>query len=189
MNRIFAKKQYISLNDCAIDEVNKIKTAFQRVASALKQRPVLGQGSATSITRVTDGLTCEVREGKWVFVADMPEQAGGNAKGPTPGVYGRAAIGSCLAIGYVMRAAVMNIPISSLEVEIQADYDDGALFGATDSVPPGYLDVRYIVRVESNAPEGDIVKLIDEADRHSPYLDVFSRAQNCRREIKIIPPK
>lgn len=149
----------------------------------------MGQGTGTSITRVTNGLTCEIREGKWTFIADMPEQAGGNGKGPAPGVYGRAALGSCLAIGYVMKAAVMDIPISSLEVEIQADYDDGALFGTTDGVPPGYLDVRYIVSVESSASEEDINKLIDDADRHSPYLDIFSRAQNCRREIKIIPPK
>ena len=172
-----------------MDETNKIKTAFQRVASALKQRPVLGLGTGTSTTRIIDGLTCEIREGNWTFLADMPEQAGGNRKGPTPGVYGRAAIGSCLAIGYVMRAAILNIPISNLEVEIQADYNDGALFGTVTGVPPGYLDVRYIVRIESDASEEDIVKLIDEADRHSPYLDVFTRAQNCHREIKVITPK
>jgi uncharacterized OsmC-like protein len=113
---------------------------------------------------------------------------GGNSTGPTPGVYGRAAFGSCLAIGYMMKAASMNIPIHSLEVEVQADYDDGALFGTSDN-KPGYLQVRYIVTVESDAPEQSIIAMLDDADQHSPYLDVFSRAQDCKRELHILSPK
>jgi hypothetical protein len=89
-------------------------------------------------------------------------------------------------MGYVMRAATLGVPIKGVEVEVQADYDDGALYG-TAHLPPGYLDVRYTVTVESNAPEADIVRVLDEADEHSPYLDVFRRAQPCRRSVRIIP--
>jgi uncharacterized OsmC-like protein len=167
----------------------KIRSGFRRVAAALEQRPSLGHGTATSTATIKDGLTCEIREGNWVFVADMPGQAGGNAAGPTPGVYGRAALGSCLAIGYMMKAAVMDIPITSLEVEVQADYDDGALFGTSHEVPPGYLEVRYTVTVDSEASEQLITQMLDEADRHSPYLDVFARGQRCRREVKIVSHK
>ena len=99
-----------------------------------------------------------MQEGNWKFVADMPEQVGGNGAGPTPGVYGRAALGSCLAIGYMMRAAQLGITINALEVEVQADYDDGALFGTSRYIPPGYLEVRYSVTVDSEAPEEEISK-------------------------------
>jgi len=166
----------------------KIKTAFERTAKAVSLRPTIGRGTGVSKTTVRQGLTCEIEEGGWHFKADMPEQAGGSAEGPTPGVYGRAALGSCLAMGYIMWAAYFNVPIDSLQVEVHADYDDGALFGVSD-VPPGYLQVRVIVIIESDAPEQDIRRMIDEADRHSPYLDVFSRAQDCRREIKIVTTK
>jgi len=119
----------------------------------------------------------------------MPESAGGNVKGPIPGVYGRAALGSCLAIGYMMQASKMNIPIDALEVEVQADYDDGALFGTTTNVPPGYLEVRYAVTVESDASEEELLQMFDKADCYSPYLDVFSRGQKCVRTINIISSK
>ena len=164
----------------------KIKSAFLRVAGALTQKPAFGIGTGISKATIKDGLTCEIREGNWVMIADMPEQVGGNAAGPTSGVYGRAALGSCLAIGYMMRAAMMNIPIKNLEVEVQSDYDDGALFGTTQDVPPGYLEVRYSVTVDSDAPKEKILKMLDEADLHSPYLDVFRRAQSCRREVNLI---
>jgi len=169
-------------------ETEKIKLAIERSTKALSLKPSLGQATGISKARIKNGLTCEVREGRWSLVADMPEVIGGNAHGPTPGVYGRAALGSCLAIGYMMKAATMNIPISMLEVEVQADYDDGALLG-TSNVPPGYLDVRYRVTIESDATNEEILKMLDEADRHSPYLDVFSRGQICKREVNIISPK
>lgn len=168
----------------------KIKTALGRTKKALSLKPALGLGTGVSKVRIVNGLTCEIQEGNWKFMADMPASVGGNNLGPTPGIYGRAALGSCLAIGYMMKAAEMSIPIHNLEVEVQADYDDGALFGTTKKdTPPGYLDVRYTIFIESDAPEEKIIGMLNEADAHSPYLDVFSRAQKCTRKIHIVSNK
>jgi uncharacterized OsmC-like protein len=167
----------------------KIRSGFHRVARALAQRPAFGLGTGCSKATVKEGLTVEVREGNWTLIADMPEKAGGNGAGPTPGVYGRAALASCLAMGYMMRAALMAVPVAHLEVEVQADYDDGALFGTAPGVPPGYLEVRYTVTVDSDAPEKTILQMLDEADRYSPYLDVFSRGQRCVRQVNMVTRK
>ena len=66
------------------------------------------------------GLACEVEEGPWKFSVGMTEKYGGQNNGPNPGVYGRAALGACLAIGYGMWAARLEIPIRGLTVEIRA---------------------------------------------------------------------
>ena len=168
--------------------MERIRTAFERSAKALTLRPALGRATGVSRTRVRQGLTCEIEEGPWKLVTDMPASAGGAGAGPTPGVLGRAALGSCLAIGYMMYAAKLGVPITALEVEVQADYDDGAVFGVS-SLPPGYLEVRYNVTVESAAPEEDIQRVLDEGDAHSPYLDVFRRPQGCRRTVRIVTPR
>jgi len=166
----------------------KIRDSYERTVKVLSLKPSLGMGTGISKARITAGLTCEITEGNCKFIADMPQSAGGNATAPTPGVYGRAALGSCLAIGYMMHASKMNILIDTLEVEIQADYNDGALFGTAD-MPPGYLEVRYTISIESDATEDEILQMLDEADRHSPYLDVFSRGQKCVRVVNIISCK
>jgi len=31
--------------------------------------------------------------------------------------------------------------------------------------------------------------MLDEADLRSPYLDVFTRAQHCVRELRIVTPQ
>ena len=166
----------------------KIKEAVSRSTKALSLRPSLGLGTGISKTKIINGLSCEITEGNHKLTADMPESVGGNASGPTPGVYGRAAFGSCLAIGYMMKASAANIKIDSLEVEVQADYDDGALFG-TSAAPPGYFEVRYTVTIESDAAEEEIIQMLDLADKQSPYLDVFARQQKCVRDVHIISSK
>jgi uncharacterized OsmC-like protein len=166
--------------------MDDIKAKFESIVEALTADPTLGRGTGTTIARVRDGLACEIESGPWRFVADMPRTSGGSASGPTPGMYGRAALGSCLAIGYAMRAARYGLRLDMVEVEVQADYDDGALFGTADG-PAGYSEIRCLVRIRSDAPEVDLLRVLDEADRHSPYLDVFRRAQRCVRTVRITP--
>ena len=165
-----------------------IRTAIERSIKAVTLKPALALGTGISKTRVVNGLSCEITEGNWKLVADMPEAVGGKAGAPTPGVYGRAALGSCLAIGYMMRASLMQITIHSLEVEVQADYDDGALLG-TSNADPGYSEIRYTVSIETDSPEDVVMRMVDEADQHSPYLDVFTRGQKCVRKINIVATK
>lgn len=166
-------------------EQNDIKNKFERTRKALTLKPSLGYATAVSKTRIINGLSCETKEGDWIFKADMPKQVGGFETGSSPGALGRAALGSCLAIGYMMWASKLDIKIDSLSVEIEADYDDGGLFDTSDS-PPGYLNIRYLVKIKSPASPEEIENLLNKGDKHSPYLDVFSRAQSCTRQVELI---
>lgn len=162
-----------------------IKTSFERQAKAVNLRPSLGQRTVVSKTRVVDGLKCEIEEGPWKLTADMAKAGGGEDAGPTPGVLGRAAFGSCLAIGYALWATKYEVPISNIEVEVQTDVDERGRFGRHDELPSGYHRVRYIVRLDSTAPEADIMKVLDIADRHSPYHDNWARALDLERTVEI----
>jgi uncharacterized OsmC-like protein len=161
----------------------RIRSTFERNAKALALRPSIGQGTAVTRVRLQEALTCEVQEGNWTFTADMNEKSGGENRGPNPGILGRAALGSCLAIGYALWAAKLEVAIDSLEVEVQADYDSRAIYGI-DNVEPGYAEVRYIVHVASAAPESEVLRLIEMADAHSDFLHVFTRPQRVRREVR-----
>lgn len=169
-------------------EQGDIKSKFIRSQKALTLKPSLGSGTGISKTRIVNGLSCETREGDWLFKTDMPEQVGGFASASTPGALGRAALGSCLAIAYMMWASKLDVIIDSLEVEIKAEYDDGGLFDTSDA-PPGYSEVRYLVRINSPASPAEIENVLNLGDKHSPYLDVFKRAQSCVRQVELINDK
>jgi uncharacterized OsmC-like protein len=166
-----------------VDAEQRIRTTFERNAKALTLRPAFGQGTAVTRVRVAQGLTCEIEEGPWKLTADMTEKSGGTNAGPNPGILGRAALGSCLAIGYVMWAARLGVPLLFLEIEVQTDYDSRGIYGV-DGVPPGYREIRYIVHIESNAPESEILRVLDAADAHSDFLHVFREPQTVRREVR-----
>jgi len=169
-------------------DASTIRTTIERSIKALQLRPALGKKTAVSKIRVDEGLTCHIEEGRWKLTADLSESAGGSGMGPDPGVLGRAALGSCLAMGYVMWAAVREVPISGVEVEVQADFDAGAQYGLGEA-PPGYTEVRCRVSIESPAPEKDVMAVVEEAEANSPYYDVFGRAQNLQRTVDITTPR
>ena len=161
-----------------------IKTVLDRNARALELRPSAGQGKAVTKVRLTGGLACQIEEGDWKLRADMTEKSGGANTGPNPGVLGRASLGSCLAIGYAMWAARRGIQIRSLEVEVQADYDTRGEYGL-GGVRPGYRQVRCIVNVESDAPEEDVRRVMDEANAASAYLHVWRDPQDVHIDIRV----
>jgi uncharacterized OsmC-like protein len=163
-----------------------IKAALERNAKVVEARPSVGQG--TAITRVTlhPGLACDVEDGPWKFNVGMTEKYGGLNNGPNPGVYGRAALGSCLAIGYAMWAARMEIAIRSLTVEVKARYDVRGELGVDDSIRPGYTDVVYVVTVDTDASDEAVQQWLDTADRHSSWLDDLRNPVPVSREIHIV---
>lgn len=166
-------------------EAKELKNIQERNVKALKLRPAIGQGTATTTVRVRDGLTCDIEDGRWRLVADEMPGDGGAGEGPDPGVLVRAGLGSCLAMGYVQWAARLEIPIDSVEVTVEADYDARGMFGVDESVPAGWTGVRYTATISSPAPPERVRELVETADRYSPILDDVRRALPVKSELRI----
>ncbi len=151
-----------------------IKTRLERNVRAVTLRPGVGQGTAVTTARLGAGLSCEIEDGAFTLRAGMTEKYGGDGSAPNPGVLGRAGLASCLAIGYAMWAARRQVPIDELTVRVEADYDVRGELGVDDSVSPAYLGVRVSVDVTSPAPESDVETMLEEAERYSSWLRIFT---------------
>ncbi len=162
-----------------------IREIAERNARTLALKPSRGHLTGVTKARIAGGLRCEIEEGPWKLAADMPVKAGGDDTAPTPGMLGRGALASCLAIGITIWAARLGIPIDALEVEVQADFDARGELGVGKHIPLGYQEVRYLVSLDSPASEEALVELLATAERHSPYLDVFSRTQTMERILRL----
>lgn len=162
----------------------KIQEIAERNAKMLALKPNRGHLTGVTKAHLVDGLRCEIEEGQWKLATDMPAKAGGDETGPTPGMLGRGALASCLVIGISMWAARLGVPIEALEVEVQTDFDVRGEMGVGDA-RAGYHEVRYQVSIDSPASEETLADLLETAERHSPYIDVFSRAQNMKRIVRL----
>ncbi len=159
-----------------------IKRAFERNQEVVRLRPEKGKGTAVTHVRLFNGTTCEVTHKHWSFKVDIGKTEGGNDAGPGPGILERGALGSCLAIAYSQQAAVMEVPIDNIEIEVESELDARGMLGVDDRLP-GFRELRYKVYIESPANREEIQKVIDKADKHSPVLDDFKRAIPVKREI------
>jgi uncharacterized OsmC-like protein len=168
-----------------MSDPSTIRAIAERHVQLLAMMPSRGHLTCATRARLVDGLRCEIEEGPWKFSADMPAKVGGGETAPTPGVLGRGALASCLTIGIAVWAARLGVRIDALEVEVQADFDARGELGVGNGVPPGYTQVRYVVSIESPAPQHELDELLSMAERHSPYLDVFGRAMAMSRILRL----
>ncbi len=163
----------------------QILQALVRLESGLRRRPDLGRSSTRSTTTLVEGLRCVSREGGHVVASDLGPALGGDDTGPTPSALLRAALGSCLAMGYRLRAARHGIPVDSIEVQVETDSAIGGMLDPDSPFPPGCIEIRYRAEIESPAPVEDIERLIDDADRLSPVLDALSRTNRVIRVARV----
>lgn len=168
-------------------DTKKLKAAHKRVKKLLTIKPEKGQYTTTTKVRVRDGTTCNIEHKHWTFTADVGIEEGGNDAGPSPGVLQRGALGSCLAIGYVKWAAVLDVPINGIEVEVEADVDARGTYGI-DGVKPGYKGLRYRVYIDSTASEEEIMRVVEEADKYSPLLADLTNPVKVERDIRLVQP-
>jgi uncharacterized OsmC-like protein len=162
----------------------RVKNAFERNGRALELRPSVGQITATTKARIVEGVHCEVSEGRWTTTIDASEKSGGSGAGPDPGFVVRSALAACLAMGYVMWAAHLDVPIWNVEVDVHADFDVRGQHGV-EGIPAGYTEIRYEVRLSSSAPEADVQRVADAADRASMVGDVFARPHRLVRTLTV----
>ncbi len=171
-----------------MQRTDHIKQALDRVQSIFTAKPEKARMTKRGRATVTVGLQCEYVEDGHTLRADMPEPFGGNGQAPSPGGYARAGLSMCLAIGYAMRAAQAGVPLHKVEVDIEADTDLRGAFGFP-GVSCGFSEMRYSVRVESDAPEQAVIAALDEADARSPVLDAFRGAKKVVRSVTVVRPE
>jgi uncharacterized OsmC-like protein len=164
-----------------------LKDAQIRVGRIIERKPALASSTAKTSVRLTSGLRRSVRDGAFEFTADNSAQLGGTNVAPGPGMFGRGALGICAAQGYALTLSRHDISHRSIEVDVEGDSDLRGFLSMDVDVAPGYLAVRLIVRLETDADEDQVRAALDDADRRSPWSYNFSTALKIDRQVVIGP--
>jgi uncharacterized OsmC-like protein len=170
-----------------MSEARPLKQLVEHMLEAIRAHPENGQGTATTTVRIRSGLTCDVEDGAWKLVGDEMPGDGGAGLGPDPGVFGRAALGTCLAMGYVQWGAYLGVALDSVVVTVEADYDARGMLGIDENISQAWGAVRYTVDIRSPAGDEEVRRLVDHADRYSPLLADFRQPLQVTRELRVSP--
>jgi len=104
-----------------------------------------------------------------------PENLSNETNAPNASEALLAAFGSCLAVGMHANALAQGIPIRSLELELAANLDTSAVWGAGNLNPHtiGFEAIRILVRLDADAPRAALEALVRHATLWSPVANTL----------------
>lgn len=86
------------------------------------------------------------------------------------------------------QAAQRGIDFEDFEIEVTGELDLRGYLGLGDSVRPGYKNLEYTVRIESDASEEVLREILEEAERTSPMFDNISNDVPISSSLKAGAP-
>ena len=146
----------------------KLRSTWQRGTKALVE---VG-------THEVAGKPVTPRTRRFTLMTDAPPGLGGVDSGPTAIETLLIALAGCVTSGVAANAALFDVPIDGLDIEMEADIDLRGLLGHDKSVRNGFSDIRYTVTIQSPASEEKVRRCKETIDRKSPVRDTLAKPAN-----------
>ena len=162
-----------------------LKDLYDRKRRVLAKRPSFGRTSAQARVRLGGTLACEVEEDAWRTRVDQSLEEGGTGSAPHPGQMMRASIAACLAMGYRLWGARLDVAIDGVEVDVVCESDARGQLGI-DGVAIGWQRIVVEVRIASPAGDADVRRVIETADRLSPLLANLSPSIERVHHLRVV---
>ena len=112
---------------------------------------------------------------------DEPRELGGGNAFANPQEHLLAALNACVTVGYVAQCAVRGIVLEKLEIETEGDIDLRGFLGIDPAVPPGYENLRYVVRIKGSGSKEDF------AEVHKAVMATSPNFYNVSQRIALQP--
>ncbi len=108
------------------------------------------------------------------FEEDEPPVLLGGNRGANPVEYVLIGLSGCLTTALVAHAAARGIKLKSVESHLEGDLDVRGFLGMPGAMRNGYENIRVHFRIESDASELEIDRLVRLAQERSPVFDIVT---------------
>ncbi|MCJ2142633.1 OsmC family protein [Methylobacterium sp. E-066] len=112
------------------------------------------------------------------IVSDSAPDFAGFDLGPGSPELQLGVLGSCLAHTILIQAALQEVPITSLEVEVTGTFDPRAGADGFEDIPVHPQDLAYTVQINSPADPAVIEALQVRVEKACPILNLLRLPQN-----------
>jgi uncharacterized OsmC-like protein len=123
------------------------------------------------------------RTRRFVIMSDDPVPLGGVDAAPAPAETLLAALAGCVTSGIAANAALFDVPLDAMSLDMEADMDLRGMLGHDKSTRNGITDIRYTVNIQSPAPEDKVRRCKETIDRKSPVRDTLANPVRITSEL------
>lgn len=164
------------------DRDARIRIAQEAAVKRMTAEPKLARSQTATTGVVRDGLICHIRQGKFEAISDLGRGMGGDAEGPSPSFYARAAIAGCVAMAVKMHAANEGRAFRQVEVCVETDMHDLALFGL-GGVSAAPLHTEISIEIETDEAPDVVAEIVDTALARDPWFLALRDAQSVATKL------
>ncbi len=111
------------------------------------------------------------------LLSDSPPAMLGYDLGPSSPELALGALGSCLTHSYLIQAALLGMPVTTLSVTVTGVQDARAGQAGHEAIPVYPHELAYTVQIDSPASDADLARLFETVEQSCPILNLVRRPQ------------
>jgi uncharacterized OsmC-like protein len=163
---------------------------LMKVVETVKANWEVGRTVWKASTLWKGGFKVETCSRDFKLLADEPEMLCGTNMAANPVEMVLQAYGACLTIGYAMNAAVRNIKIDDIKIDLEGEIDLPGFLGLEPPEKlhmdklPGFKNITAKVMIKSSADKKAIQELHRQVIATSPVGTTLSRPVALRAELE-----
>ena len=120
-------------------------------------------------------VTCKVETGRGLAMAGIHPKCGGSGLELCSGDMLLEALIACAGVSMRAAAAVLGIPVRSVNVAAEGDVDLRGTLGVSADVPVGFKEIRLSFEIDADADRAQLDQLAELTDK---YCVVFQTLQS-----------
>ena len=177
-------------------KINGIDTeALRGVMAEVSKQPAKGKARFHVATQWKGGTVSETKvrgyelgggriSRDFTIRTDEPVELLGTNAAPNPQEVLMAGLNACMTVGYVAACAMHGIELEAVSIETEGELDLRGFLGLDASVPPGYRELHYTVRLKGNGTPGQFQEVHETVMKTSP--NYFNLANPIRMRPKLV---
>ncbi len=126
-------------------------------------------------TTLQPGLVVRAKSRQFEVTLDEPPELGGTDTGMNPVEMILCALGACQAIVARVYAPQFQLNLEEFVMELEGDLDIDGFLGKSD-VRCGFSEIRYNIRIKSDAPEEKAREFVHFISNRCPVGDTVGNA-------------
>jgi uncharacterized OsmC-like protein len=175
----------MATNDVNVEKVRATDAAVRQTPGleklVVKAKSTWCRGTMTQVTLsewYAGGNRMTPPPRRFTIMVDEPPDLGGGDNAPFPIEVVLAALAGCVTNATATNAALFDVPIDGIEMELEAHVDARGFLGHDKSVRNGITDIDYTITIQSPASEEKVRKCKETIDRKSAVRDTLANPVN-----------
>lgn len=156
----------------------------RRVAVERGEIPYPQRLSATVTAAGRSGVR-QIRIRDYQILSDSGPELAGYGFGPGSPEIQLGVLGSCLTHVFEIQAALAEIPLDALSVDVTGEVDHRAGTPGFEHIPYHPHNIRYTVHIDSPAPESTLRELHETVERVCPIFNLLRHPQEIAGDLDL----